>query len=54
MKKDLGSLLALYPMPLVVMGTMVKGKANWVLAGHVGIMGHGQSGKSALYQPGNP
>lgn len=40
MKKDLGSLLALYPMPLVVIGTMVKGKANWVLAGHVGIMGH--------------
>ena len=40
MKKDLGSVLALYPTPLVVVGTMVNGKANWVLAGHVGIMGH--------------
>lgn len=40
MKKDLGSVLALYPTPLVVIGTMVNGKPNWVLAGHVGIMGH--------------
>ena len=40
MKKDLGSVLALYPTPLVVVGTMVNGKANWVLVGHVGIMGH--------------
>lgn len=40
MKKDIGSVLALYPTPLVVIGTMVNGKPNWVLAGHVGIMGH--------------
>ena len=40
MKKDLGSVLALYPTPLVVVGTMVNGKPNWVLVGHVGIMGH--------------
>lgn len=40
MKKDLGSVLALYPMPLIVVGAMVYGKPNWVLAGHVGIMGH--------------
>ena len=40
MKRDLGSVLALYPTPLVVVGTMVNGKANWVLAGHVGIMGN--------------
>ena len=40
MKKDLGSVLALYPTPLVVVGTMVNRKANWILAGHVGIMGH--------------
>ena len=40
MKKDLGSVLALYPTPLVVVGTMVKGKPNWVLVGHVGIIGH--------------
>lgn len=40
MKKDLGSVPALYPTPLVVIGAMVQGKPNWVLAGHVGIMGH--------------
>lgn len=40
MKKDLGSVLALYPTPLTVVGTMVNGRPNWVLAGHVGIMGH--------------
>ena len=40
MKKDLGSVLALYPTPLVVVGTMVNGKPNWVLVGHLGIMGH--------------
>lgn len=40
MKKCLGSALALYPMPLVLVGAMVDGKPNWVLAGHVGSMGH--------------
>lgn len=40
MKKDLGSVLALYPTPLVIVGTMVNRKPNWVLVGHVGIMGH--------------
>ncbi len=40
LKKDLGSVLALYPTPLVLVGAMVDGKPNWVLAGHVGIMGH--------------
>lgn len=40
MKKDLGSVLALYPTPLVVVGTMVNNKPNWILVGHVGIMGH--------------
>ena len=40
MKKCLGSALALYSMPLVLVGAMVDGKPNWVLAGHVGIMGH--------------
>ena len=40
MKKDLGSVLALYPTPLVVVGTMVNGNPNWVLVGHVGIMAH--------------
>ena len=40
MKKDIGSVLALYPTPLVVVGAMVDGKPNWLLVGHVGIIGH--------------
>ena len=40
MKKQIGNALALYPTPLVVVGTMVKGKPNWALVGHVGIIGH--------------
>lgn len=40
MKKNIGNGIALYPMPLVVVGAMVDGKPNWVLAGHLGIMGH--------------
>ena len=40
MKKNIGSKLALYPTPLVVVGTMVDGKANWTLVGHLGIIGH--------------
>ena len=40
MKKNIGNGLALYPTPIVVVGTMVSGKPNWVLAGHLGIMGH--------------
>ena len=40
MKKDLGSVLALYPTPLMIVGAMVNGQPNWVLVGHMGIMGH--------------
>uniref|UniRef100_UPI002F416B6C hypothetical protein n=1 Tax=Enterocloster clostridioformis TaxID=1531 RepID=UPI002F416B6C len=40
MKKNVGSVLGLYPTPLVVVGSMVEGKPNWVLVGHLGIMGH--------------
>ena len=40
MQKNIGSKLALYPMPLLVIGTMVDGKANWILVGHSGIIGH--------------
>lgn len=40
MKKQIGNALALYPTPLVVVGTMVNGKPNWVLIGHLGIIGH--------------
>ena len=40
MKKNIGSVLGLYPTPLVVVGAMVEGKANWTLVGHLGIIGH--------------
>ncbi|MGI6025455.1 MAG: flavin reductase family protein [Candidatus Scatomorpha sp.] len=40
MKKNIGKTLALYPTPLVVVGAMVDGKPNWLIAGHVGIIGH--------------
>lgn len=39
-KKNLGSLLALYPGPITVVGTEVDGKVNWLLVGHTGIIGH--------------
>ncbi len=38
--KNLGSVLALYPTPLVVVGTLIDGKPTWTLVGHLGIMGH--------------
>lgn len=40
MKENIGTGLALYPTPLVVVGTMVNGKPNYVLVGHLGIIGH--------------
>ena len=40
MKKNIGNLMALYPTPLVVVGAMVNGKPNWLLVGHLGIIGH--------------
>ena len=39
-KKQIGNTLALYPTPLVVVGTMMNGKPTWVLVGHIGIIGH--------------
>lgn len=40
MKKNIGSVLGLYPTPTVVIGAVVDGKVNWVLVAHVGIIGH--------------
>lgn len=40
MKKNLGSLLALYPMPVTVIGAMNEDKPTWTLVAHVGIIGH--------------
>ncbi len=39
-KKNLGSLLALYPKPMTVVGAEVNGKANWLVVGHTGVIGH--------------
>lgn len=40
MKKDIGTTLALYPSLIVVVGAMKDDKPNYLLAGHLGIMGH--------------
>lgn len=40
MKKNIGSQMALYPMPLTVIGVMAKDKTTWTLVAHVGIIGH--------------
>lgn len=41
MKKDLGSMLALYPTPVTVIGAMTdEEKPNWMLVAHIGIIGH--------------
>lgn len=40
MKKNLGSTLALYPTPAVVVGTIINEKPTWMLVGHLGIIGH--------------
>ena len=39
-KKNIGSLLALYPKPLTVVGAEVGDKVNWLIVGHTGIIGH--------------
>ncbi|MDD2648493.1 MAG: flavin reductase family protein [Eubacteriales bacterium] len=40
MKKNIGSRLALYPMPVTVIGAMNGDKPTWTLVAHVGIIGH--------------
>lgn len=39
-KRNLGSLLALYPKPMTVVGAEVEGKVNWLVVGHTGVIGH--------------
>lgn len=39
-KKNIGSLLALYPKPMTVVGAEVDGRVNWLVVGHTGIIGH--------------
>ena len=40
MKRNIGSKLALYPMPITVIGAMNGGNPTWTLVGHLGIIGH--------------
>lgn len=40
MKKNIGSKLALYPMPITVIGAMNGNMPTWTLVGHLGIIGH--------------
>ena len=39
-KKNIGSVLALYPKPVTVIGTLSDGKANFMTMTHTGIIGH--------------
>ena len=39
-KQNIGSVLALYPKPMTVIGAEVDGKVNWLVVGHTGIIGH--------------
>ena len=39
-KLNIGSVLALYPKPMTVIGAEVDGKVNWLVVGHTGIIGH--------------
>lgn len=39
-KKSIGNKLALYPMPLTVVGANAEGKPNWLLVAHLGVIGH--------------
>ena len=40
MKKNIGSVQALYPVPLVVVGAMADDKPTWTLVAHTGIPSH--------------
>lgn len=39
-KRNIGSKLTLYPVPLVVVGAWVDDRVNWITVGHTGIIGH--------------
>ncbi|MBO8436119.1 MAG: hypothetical protein IAA97_03985 [Spirochaetes bacterium] len=38
--KNIGKMVALYPMPIVAVGAFVENKPNWMLIAHSGITGH--------------
>ncbi len=39
MKKKIGSVVALYPTPCTIVGTVIGGKVNWINIAHIGIIG---------------
>jgi len=39
MKKNIGSVVGLYPTPSTIVGTVIKGKVNWINIAHIGIIG---------------
>lgn len=40
MKKNIGSVVGLYPSPVVIAGTVIDNKVNWINVAHVGIIGY--------------
>ena len=40
MRRNIGSALAIYPMPVTVIGAMNGDEPTWTLVAHVGIIGH--------------
>lgn len=39
MKKNIGSVIGLYPTPATVVGTVVEGRVNWLNIAHIGLIG---------------
>lgn len=39
MKKNIGSVVGLYPTPVTIVGTEIDGKVNWINIAHIGIIG---------------
>lgn len=39
MKRNIGAVLGLYPTPVTIVGTVIKGKVNWINIAHIGIIG---------------
>ncbi len=40
MQKNIGSVMGLYPTPVTVVGTVSKGRVNWLPVAHVGVVEH--------------
>ena len=49
MKKNIGAQLALYPVPVIVVGAIVNDKPTWTLVAHAGTMAHSHLMVSLVY-----